>query len=256
MKNIISKFLGDGDKPTAKPPEAVNDKAGSPRNDELDYYDQVWAELETGAKNRGLWARCYAEADGDPEKARARYLKARVAQLVENDDSRHQEQMVRIREQRSAEAEEKRKQQAIAEENARALKEKQTREEAERLRLEKEKRRKEERRHGLHGRAVQEEQRQEDFVNLVERVRVQSKGKRLQIEAQSVDHWGCTRLIRAAQKGRYDDIVQMIADGDNPLEGDANGMPARAHAEVQGHEKCAQFLDVAEQVWEKNRGSI
>lgn len=48
-------------------------------------YDQVAAELANNDIRNGLWTRAYAEADGQDSKARAIYIKLRVAQLTGSD---------------------------------------------------------------------------------------------------------------------------------------------------------------------------
>jgi hypothetical protein len=49
--------------------------------------DQHWAaalaELESGGRQPGLWARCFAEAQGNEQIARAKYLTARARQLAD-----------------------------------------------------------------------------------------------------------------------------------------------------------------------------
>ncbi|MDR3490715.1 MAG: hypothetical protein P4M12_01570 [Gammaproteobacteria bacterium] len=47
-------------------------------------YDQVAKELNENALNPGLWTRAFAEMNGDEAKARALYIKYRVAQLGTN----------------------------------------------------------------------------------------------------------------------------------------------------------------------------
>jgi len=46
-------------------------------------YAEAAAELEGGNRNDGLWAKCFAECDGDENKAKALYLKTRVERLKE-----------------------------------------------------------------------------------------------------------------------------------------------------------------------------
>ena len=46
------------------------------------YYDQVARELRNKTLIPGLWTKAYAEANGDEAKARALYIKYRVAQLA------------------------------------------------------------------------------------------------------------------------------------------------------------------------------
>ena len=54
-------------------------------NGNLDDGNDAWQtalnESESSARDNGLWAKCFAEADGDEAKAKARYIKYRVEQL-------------------------------------------------------------------------------------------------------------------------------------------------------------------------------
>jgi uncharacterized RDD family membrane protein YckC len=45
-----------------------------------DLWENAMAECNSGLRKAGLWARCFAEADGDENKAQARYMKFRVAE--------------------------------------------------------------------------------------------------------------------------------------------------------------------------------
>jgi hypothetical protein len=47
-----------------------------------DPYQRAWHELESGAFGKALWARAFAEADGDENKAKAAYIRFRVAALT------------------------------------------------------------------------------------------------------------------------------------------------------------------------------
>ena len=47
------------------------------------FYDEVAKELHNKILVAGLWTKAYAEMNGDSERARAFYIKLRVAQLVE-----------------------------------------------------------------------------------------------------------------------------------------------------------------------------
>ncbi|MBV9128601.1 MAG: hypothetical protein JO117_11005 [Verrucomicrobia bacterium] len=49
-------------------------------NDKV-FYQQVADEIGNGQLDRGVWAKAFAEANGDETLTRARYLKARVAEL-------------------------------------------------------------------------------------------------------------------------------------------------------------------------------
>jgi len=48
-----------------------------------DFYDQVAEEIETNSLIPGVWTRAFAEADGDENRAKAIYIKLRVAKLAE-----------------------------------------------------------------------------------------------------------------------------------------------------------------------------
>jgi len=47
------------------------------------FYNQVAEEIQAKKMLPGLWTRAFAEAGGNTEKARALYIKLRVAQLTE-----------------------------------------------------------------------------------------------------------------------------------------------------------------------------
>ncbi|MDC0219062.1 hypothetical protein OAL58_03645 [Verrucomicrobia bacterium] len=51
-------------------------------NHEEKLYAQAAAELEDGNRDEGLWAKCFAECDGDENKAKARYIKTRAERLA------------------------------------------------------------------------------------------------------------------------------------------------------------------------------
>jgi len=50
--------------------------------DDEHIYEQVAAELKGGNRDEGLWTKCFAECDGDKNKAEAQYLKTRVERLT------------------------------------------------------------------------------------------------------------------------------------------------------------------------------
>ena len=50
---------------------------------EEELYATAAAELDDGNRDEGLWAKCFAECDGDENKAKALYLKTRVGRLKE-----------------------------------------------------------------------------------------------------------------------------------------------------------------------------
>ena len=55
-------------------------------NQEEQLYAQAAAELSGGTRDEGLWAKCFAECDGDENKAKALYIKKRVERLVDSED--------------------------------------------------------------------------------------------------------------------------------------------------------------------------
>lgn len=46
------------------------------------HFAEAMAEIEKSRMDKGLWARCFAECDGDHEKAKASYIRERVAVLA------------------------------------------------------------------------------------------------------------------------------------------------------------------------------
>jgi hypothetical protein len=64
--NILEKWL------SAHPSDSTAD---------IPLYDIVAEEIESGILHKGTWAKAFAEANADKDKARAIYLKLRVAQL-------------------------------------------------------------------------------------------------------------------------------------------------------------------------------
>jgi hypothetical protein len=52
-------------------------------NDEA-FYNQVAEEIQAKKMLPGLWTKAFAQAGGDTERARAVYIKLRVAQLIGN----------------------------------------------------------------------------------------------------------------------------------------------------------------------------
>ncbi|MDH3713717.1 MAG: hypothetical protein OET44_07720, partial [Gammaproteobacteria bacterium] len=214
-----------------------------PEDDAL--YEKVWGELEDGSLNRGLWARCYAEVDGHTERAKARYIKARVAQLAQAEKDRQDADFSRLRDKQRSEREAHERRRAAAEAEAQRQREDRERQDALRQKKLQEEREKEERRKGLHGREAQEQQEEADFAEILVNVRKRNSVNPANVEVEKIDTWGCTRLIRAAQSGRYEEILLMVAEGDDPTHSDSSGMRARAHSEVRGHDKCAHFLEIA-----------
>ena len=52
-------------------------------SNEEDQWATAMAELETGQRRPGLWAKAFAESEGDETKAKVAYLKSRVQQLLD-----------------------------------------------------------------------------------------------------------------------------------------------------------------------------
>ena len=50
-------------------------------NHEEELYAQAAAELEDGNRDEGLWAKCFAECDGEENRAKARYIKTQAERL-------------------------------------------------------------------------------------------------------------------------------------------------------------------------------
>ena len=48
---------------------------------EDDLYEQAWIEVENNTQVKRLWAKAFAQNDGDEDKAKAAYLKFRVSDL-------------------------------------------------------------------------------------------------------------------------------------------------------------------------------
>lgn len=57
--------------------------ANSELSNEEDHWATAMAELELGQRRPGLWAKAFAESEGDETKAKVAYLKSRVQQLTE-----------------------------------------------------------------------------------------------------------------------------------------------------------------------------
>ena len=53
--------------------------------DDERYYATVTAELQVNGPIAGLWAKAFAEANGNESEAKARYLRYRVQQLIAAD---------------------------------------------------------------------------------------------------------------------------------------------------------------------------
>lgn len=68
----------------------------SPMNDDTKNEEEFWAtamaELEVGPRRQGLWAKAFAESNGDETKSKVAYLKARVQQLMAAENAAKVEQ--------------------------------------------------------------------------------------------------------------------------------------------------------------------
>lgn len=53
---------------------------------EIEIYEMVAAEIDSGHTKSGLWAKSFAESDGDENRTRALYMRLRVAQVIEEND--------------------------------------------------------------------------------------------------------------------------------------------------------------------------
>ncbi len=61
-----------------------------------DPYQHAWHELETGTVDKALWARAFAEADGDEKKAKAAYIRFRVVALTNEPREKAQQKAAEI----------------------------------------------------------------------------------------------------------------------------------------------------------------
>ena len=61
--------------------EGLVRRAKSASIPEEELYAQVYEEVSRDEIQRGIWARAWSEAEGDEQRAKARYLKLRVDQL-------------------------------------------------------------------------------------------------------------------------------------------------------------------------------
>ena len=68
-----------------KPLNSVAIQNSALQVDDEKLWEQALAELNSTNKNEGLWAKSFAEANGDEAKARAQYLSARVSKLKQEE---------------------------------------------------------------------------------------------------------------------------------------------------------------------------
>jgi hypothetical protein len=93
-------------------------------------YAVPWDELESGRFSKGLWARVFSENNGDDEKTRAAYIRARVKELeVQRQETKNKTE---IEKQKKIQQEIQRKAREEAERKAEEGAQKRAREEAER----------------------------------------------------------------------------------------------------------------------------
>ena len=69
----------------APPGVAYSSSTGSNSDTEDQFYQVAWKELQVRRVNEGLWARAYAQAEGNKDRAKALYLDARATQLRDRD---------------------------------------------------------------------------------------------------------------------------------------------------------------------------
>jgi|GEM_PF-5227047 len=68
--------------PAPPPRQAQGPQHVDASEESTDYfYELSWSELQSGSVNPALWAKAYANADGEDAKARAWYIRYRVSQL-------------------------------------------------------------------------------------------------------------------------------------------------------------------------------
>ena len=74
--SVISQpvFAGTGSSPPSHPTQHVSATNA--------HFAQAFSEMETGSQDKGLWARCYADANGEEGKAKAAYLRHRAIALA------------------------------------------------------------------------------------------------------------------------------------------------------------------------------
>jgi hypothetical protein len=71
--------------PTVEPPKIVPTDQNATATPRDEHWAQALTELQSSARKPGLWARAYAEAQGDESRAQANYLSARSRQLVQEE---------------------------------------------------------------------------------------------------------------------------------------------------------------------------
>lgn len=100
-----------------------------PTNDDTKLYAQAWEELESSERDNGLWAKAFADSDGDDDKTKAFYIKSRVQQLK---DQHREEIAEEVRKEVERRAEKEEQERKAAAEQARKEEEERVRKEEER----------------------------------------------------------------------------------------------------------------------------
>ena len=72
-------------------PEPEGKPADDTTMDDEAFYEQVAGEIESDTMKSGLWTKAFAEAEGDHDRAKAFYIRLRVAQLVSERDKELEE---------------------------------------------------------------------------------------------------------------------------------------------------------------------
>ena len=76
---IALSLFGENEVPAAASKTEKFEEASEQGHEDL--FAIAWSEIEEGKMKKGLWAKAFADASGDKEKAKAIYLKSRVKRL-------------------------------------------------------------------------------------------------------------------------------------------------------------------------------
>lgn len=85
---VYGKLFKLGNSSSTRPTSAVTSNTNTSESVDEQYYEVAWNEVKLKRVNEGLWAKAYAEADGNKEKITAIYLKSRAKQLRDQARSR------------------------------------------------------------------------------------------------------------------------------------------------------------------------
>jgi hypothetical protein len=107
-ESLFSKPLPPQVSATAQTPVATFAQATD------DLWESAMAECTSEQRKAGLWARCFAETDGDENKAQARYIKHRVAEEQQRVEDERQAALLATLAQAKRDAEQIAKDQALA----------------------------------------------------------------------------------------------------------------------------------------------